>query len=50
MNINYDPRDWEAKKPGQQNPGPNGITDDTKSTQTRKKLLKKYILTAFFTF
>ena len=37
MNINYDLREREAKKPGQQNPGRGGRTDDTKSTQTKKK-------------
>ena len=36
MNIYYDPRDREAKKPGQQNPGRDHRTDDIKSTQTRK--------------
>ena len=50
MNINYDPRDLEAKKPCQQNPGRNGITDNTKNTQTRKNFFKKSILTAFFPF
>ena len=40
MNINYEPWDREAKKPGQQNPGRDRKTDDAKSTQTRKKLLK----------